>query len=161
MSIFTPGVGHRRALALLRMVAGSLFLLHGSAKLLGFPGGRPPVELFSQMGLAGLLELVGGALVVLGLFTRPVAFVLSGEMAVAYLIAHAPESPFPTVNRGAEAVLFCFLFLYLAFEGAGAWSVDSWLARRRSDATGEPRPARRPRAEPLPELRHEVRLKPL
>ena len=141
MSIYEPGIGHRRALALLRIVAGSLFLLSGSAKLLGFPGGRPSVELFSQMGLAGILELVGGALIVLGLFTRPVAFVLSGEMAVAYLQAHAPQSPFPQMNGGVSAVLYCFLFLYLAFEGAGAWSVDSWIARRRRQ---ELRPAPSP-----------------
>ena len=137
MSIYEPGVGHRRALALLRIVAGSLFLLSGSAKLFGFPGGRPPVELFSQMGIGGLLELFGGALIALGLFTRPVAFVLSGEMAVAYLQFHAPDSPFPQMNGGIGAVLYCFLFLYLAFEGAGAWSVDDWIARHRRSRTHE------------------------
>jgi putative oxidoreductase len=111
-------------LAVLRIVTALLFLSHGTAKLIGWPdtGMSPP--LFSLAGLAGILEIVGGILLVLGLFTRPVAFILAGEMAVAYFMAHAPQSFFPIVNRGESAVLFCFIFLYLVFAGAGVWSID-------------------------------------
>jgi putative oxidoreductase len=119
-----------RALALLRIVSAFLFLQHGSAKLFGFPAataGGGAVELMSLPGLAGVLELVGGVLLLLGLFARPAAFVLSGEMAVAYFMAHAPQghvlSPF--LNKGEPAVLFCFIFLFIAVAGPGAWSVDS------------------------------------
>ena len=117
-----------RLLSVLRIVAGLLFLAHGTQKLLGFParmGGGGAPELVSLIGMAGLLELVGGALIVLGLFTRPVAFVLSGQMAVAYFMAHAPKSPFPALNGGDAAILFCFVFLYLAAAGAGPWSLDA------------------------------------
>ena len=117
-----------RLLSVLRIMAGLLFLAHGTQKLLGFPprmGGGGAPELFSLIGLAGLLELVGGALIVLGLFTRPVAFLLSGQMAVAYFMAHAPKSPFPALNGGDAAILFCFVFLYLAAAGAGPWSLDA------------------------------------
>lgn len=116
-----------RALAALRIVAGLLFLAHGVVKLFGFPEGAQPgqVELMSLMGLGAVLELVGGALLVLGLFTRPTAFVLSGEMAVAYWMFHAPKSVYPVLNGGDAAILFCFVFLYLACAGAGAWSLDS------------------------------------
>jgi putative oxidoreductase len=119
-----------RALALLRIVAGLLFLAHGVVKLFGFPEGAQPgqVELMSLMGVGAVLELVGGALLILGLFTRPVAFIVSGEMAVAYWMFHAPSSPYPVINGGDAAILFCFVFLYLACAGAGAWSLDS---RRR------------------------------
>lgn len=112
------------ALALLRIVAALLFIAHGTGKLLGFPdlGFRP--ELFSLFGLAGVIETVGGVLLVLGLFTRPVAFILSGEMAVAYFMAHAPNGFFPILNQGESAVLFCFVFLFLVFSGPGAWSFD-------------------------------------
>ena len=117
-----------RILSVLRIIAGLLFIEHGTMKFFNFPpsemfaGG---VELVSLMGLAGLLELVGGALIALGLFTRPVAFILSGEMAVAYFMAHAPSSFFPVINQGESAILFCFVFLYLACAGAGPWSVDA------------------------------------
>ena len=112
-------------LAVLRIMTALLFLAHGTAKLFGFPdtGMSPP--LMSLAGLAGLLEVVGGVLLILGLFTRPVAFILAGEMAVAYFMAHAPESFHPIINRGESAVLFCFIFLYLVFAGAGAWSIDN------------------------------------
>lgn len=118
-------------LSILRMMTALLFLAHGSQKLLNFPpaaNGGP--ALFSLLGLAGVLELVGGALVALGLFTRPVAFVLSGQMAVAYFMAHAPRSFFPTLNGGDAAILYCFIFLYLAFAGSGAWTVQSLVARK-------------------------------
>ncbi|NEU14189.1 DoxX family protein [Methylobacterium sp. BTF04] len=121
-----------RLLSILRIVSGLLFLEHGTQKLLGFParmGGGGAPELLSLMGAAGLLELVGGALILLGLFTRPVAFLLSGQMAVGYFMAHAPKSPFPALNGGDAAILFCFVFLYFTAAGAGPWSLD---AQRRS-----------------------------
>jgi putative oxidoreductase len=138
MSIFTasPSPWTGRFLALLRIVAGAIFITSGTTKF-GWPPGppdMPPVELLSQMGIGGLLEIIGGACIVLGLFTRPVSFVLAGEMAVAYWQFHAPASIYPTVNAGIPAVLYCFLFLYLMFAGAGAWSLDGWIARRRGEA---------------------------
>ena len=114
-------------LSLLRIMAGLLFLEHGTAKLLGFPHVDmfDNLQLLSLMGVAGILELVGGALVAIGLFTRPVAFLLSGEMAAAYFMAHAPQNFFPLLNQGEGAILYCFIFLYLAAAGAGPWSVDA------------------------------------
>ncbi|HEY0673993.1 MAG TPA: DoxX family protein [Longimicrobiales bacterium] len=120
--------------ALLRIVAGLLFMMHGGQKLLGWfggPGGDGgTVELMSLMGLAGVLELVGGALLIIGLLTRPVAFILSGQMAVAYFMAHFPNGFWPIENRGEPAALFAFIFLYLAFNGAGPWSVDAMRGDR-------------------------------
>jgi putative oxidoreductase len=112
------------ALALLRVVTALLFIAHATGKLFGFPdlGFRP--ELFSLFGIAGMIEIVGSVLLILGLFTRPIAFILSGEMAIAYFMAHAPNSFFPILNQGESAVLFCFVFLYLVFAGPGAWSLD-------------------------------------
>ncbi len=122
-----------RAHALLRMVAGYLFLLHGSAKLLGWPhvASFDHVSIASLIGVAGLLELVGGALVMIGLFTRPAAFIVSGEMAVGYFMAHASKGNplLPILNQGDAAVLYCFIFLFLAAAGPSIGSVDS--ARRR------------------------------
>ena len=116
-------------LSVLRIVAALIFLLHGPQKLFGWPPSpRPSPEWFSMLGVAAILEMVGGAMLLLGFLTRPVAFVLSGLMAFAYFIAHAPRSIFPTVNGGDAAILFCFLFLYLVFAGPGPWSLD---ARRR------------------------------
>ena len=121
-----------QALALLRIVAGYTFLLHGSAKLLSMPHVAmfDGLQLFSLYGLAGVFELVGGLLLVLGLFTRPVAFVLSGQMAVAYFMAHASEGRvlMPLLNGGESAVLFCFVFLYLFVAGGGAWALDNRLS---------------------------------
>jgi Predicted membrane protein len=121
--------------AILRIVTGAIFITHGTMKLFNYPPmppGMPPIELMSQAGIGGLLETVGGALFLIGLFTRPVAFVLAGEMAVAYFQFHFPKSFFPTVNNGTPAVLDCFIFLYFVAAGAGAWSVDAMLARRRA-----------------------------
>ncbi|KAB2942621.1 MAG: DoxX family protein [Hyphomicrobium sp.] len=116
----------QRLLGVLRIVAAILFIEHGTQKLLGFPPSeRPMPELFTLLWFAGFLELVGGLLVLLGLFTRPVAFVLSGQMAVAYWMAHAPQSPFPALNGGDAAILFCFIFLYLVAAGPGAFSIDA------------------------------------
>ena len=122
-----------QALALLRIVAGYTFLLHGSATLLSMPHVAmfDGLQLFSLYGLAGVLELVGGLLLVLGLFTRPVAFVLSGQMAVAYFMAHASQGSvlMPLLNGGESAVLFCFVFLYLFVAGGGAWALDNRLSK--------------------------------
>ncbi|WP_406856253.1 DoxX family protein [Alsobacter sp. KACC 23698] len=117
-----------RMLSVLRIMTGLLFLEHGTQKILHFPAGGNSPALASLSGMAGVLELVGGLLIVLGLFTRPAAFVLSGQMAVAYFLAHAPRNFFPVNNGGDAAILYCFVFLYLVFAGAGPWSVD---ARRR------------------------------
>lgn len=115
-----------RLLGVLRIVTAILFIEHGTQKLLGFPPSeRPMPELFTLLWFAGLLELVGGLLVLIGLLTRPVAFVLSGQMAVAYWMAHAPQSPFPALNGGDAAILFCFIFLYLVAAGPGAFSIDA------------------------------------
>jgi putative oxidoreductase len=111
--------------ALLRIVAGFLFFQHGLPKLFGGFGRPAPAELFSQMGLAGIIEVVGGALISIGLFTSPVAFIASGEMAVAYFQAHAPRGFWPVTNGGELAALYCFVFLYFAAVGSGRWSVDS------------------------------------
>ena len=118
-----------RAQAVLRIVTGYLFLLHGSAKLFALPHVAmfDGLQLFSLMGVAGLLELVGGFLVMIGLWTRPVAFVLSGMMAVAYFMAHASLATvhLPLLNGGEPAALFSFIFLFLAAAGAGCWSFDT------------------------------------
>ena|SRR5579871_4388107 len=127
-----------RILSLLRIMTGLLFLEHGLAKIFDFPhGGFPgaPVPLANILGVSALLELVGGAFIALGLFTRPVAFILSGEMAVAYFLAHAPQGFFPILNHGEPAILYCFIFLYLFAAGAGVWSLDQVLAGRRPAAT--------------------------
>ncbi len=113
-------------LSVLRIMTGLLFLQHGTTKFLAFPESRHTgVEPFSLSGVAGMLELVGGVLIVIGLFTRPVAFVLSGLMAAAYFIAHAPKSFFPLLNGGELAIMYCFVFLYLSARGGGPWSVDA------------------------------------
>lgn len=121
------------ALAGLRIITGLMFMQHGTQKIFSFPAeARGPFELMSQMGIGGLLELVGGALIVLGLFTRPVAFLLSGMMAVAYFQFHAMSGGlFPMVNGGELAALYCWVFLFLFFAGPGAFSVDGMLAKKR------------------------------
>ncbi len=112
--------------SILRIVAGLLFLEHGTGKLLVFPAGLPFIDKMPAglLYFTGTIELVGGLLIVLGLFTRPVAFVLSGFMAFGYFLAHFPVSFFPAINYGEPAVLFCFLFLYFAAAGPGPWSID-------------------------------------
>ena len=113
-------------LSVLRIAAGLAFLEHGTGKLLGFPAGLPFIDKMPTglLYFTGTMELVGGALIVLGLFTRPVAFILSGFMAAAYFMAHLPMSFFPAINMGEPAVLYCFIFLYLAAAGPGPWAVD-------------------------------------
>jgi putative oxidoreductase len=130
-----PPIWRERLLSLLRMVAGFVFMLHGTQKLLAWPVSepQPTVELASLIGVAGVLELVGGFLILIGLFTRPVAFILAGEMAVAYFMAHFPNSFWPVLNQGEAAVLYCFIFLYLFAAGPGVWSVDALMRGRRSE----------------------------
>ena len=121
-----------RLLSILRIATGFLFMAHGTQKMLGLPVPRAfPLELWSRGSVAGMLELVGGALMLVGLFTRPVAFVLSGLMAFAYFLAHAPHDFWPIVNRGELAALYCFVFLYFAAAGGGPWSLDHWWRGRR------------------------------
>lgn len=124
-----------RALATLRIVTGYMFLWHGTAKLFGTPHVAmfDNLQLFSLMGLAGVLELVGGIALILGLFTRPVAFVLSGFMAVAYFMGHANQGNalLPMLNQGELAVAWSFLFLYFAVAGGGAWALDNVIGGRR------------------------------
>jgi putative oxidoreductase len=116
-------------LSILRIVAGLLFIPIGTMKLFAWPMGMPPAGgtavLMSEIGIGGILEVFGGALILIGLFTRPVAFILSGEMAVAYFQFHAPQGFWPMMNQGQPAILFCFIFLYLSAAGAGPWSVDA------------------------------------
>lgn len=111
-------------LGVLRIVSALIFFAHGTQKLLGFPASDMNPAVMSMGWIAGVLELVGGVMLILGLFTRPVAFVLSGLMACAYWIAHAPQSPFPALNGGDAAILYCFVFLYFVFAGPGAFSID-------------------------------------
>jgi putative oxidoreductase len=121
------------ALSLLRLVTAYLYLQHGTAKLFHVP--HLPIfdqlHVLSRDGFAGMLEIVGSLLLLLGLFTRPVAFILSGEMAIAYFLVHAPQGNFlmPALNGGEEAVLYCFIFLFFATAGGGSWSIDARLAR--------------------------------
>jgi putative oxidoreductase len=113
-------------LSVLRIVTGLLFLEHGTGKLLGFPAHLPFIDKMPTglLYFTGTMELVGGVLIVIGLFTRPVAFILAGFMAVAYFMAHFPTSFFPAINFGEPAVLFCFIFLFLAVAGPGSWAID-------------------------------------
>ncbi len=120
-----------RLLSILRIVAALLLMQHGGQKVLDFPVPASfEFVLFSQMGVAGIIELVGSFLLVIGLFTRPVAFLVSGLLACAYFIAHAPQGFWPMVNGGELAVVYCFLFLYLSVAGGGDWSVDRLLRKR-------------------------------
>jgi putative oxidoreductase len=120
-------------LSALRVIAAFLFVAHGTQKLFAFPVAEPqaPVELGSLIGLAGVIEVVGGTLLLLGLLSRPVAFILSGEMAVAYFLRHAPSGFWPALNGGELAALYCFVFLFVAAAGPGPWSLDSLLHSRQ------------------------------
>src|SRR5689334_690911 len=121
------------ALSILRVVVGLLFLEHGTQKILDFPPAlHPGPALLSLQGVQGIIELVGGVLILLGLFTRAAAFILSGDMAVAYFMAHAPKDFFPMMNGGDAAILYCFAFLYLVFAGGGRWSIDEAVRRATS-----------------------------
>ena len=126
---------------LIRVIAGLLFMQFGGLILFGWfggmPGGQPgsTAPLMSQIGVGGVLEFFGGLAIMLGLLTRPVAFILSGEMAVAYWQFHAPNGAWPILNHGEPAVLFCFIFLYMAAQGGGDWSLDALIRRKRGGAT--------------------------
>ena len=132
------------ALGILRIVVALLFLSHGLVKMFGFPiGAQPgPQPLFSLLGVAGLIEVVMGLLILVGWFTRAAAFIASGEMAVAYWMVHAPQGFYPVMNMGEASILFCFVFLYLVFAGPGSLSIDGALSRAPA------RPAEREAAEP-------------
>jgi putative oxidoreductase len=121
---------HAQFLSVLRIMTGLLFMEHGTAKYLGFPHLEKVPDAMSLPGVGGMLELVGGALIAIGFLTRPVAFLLSGEMAIAYFYAHAPRGFFPMLNGGEAAILFCFVFLYLFFAGPGPWSIDAMMKRK-------------------------------
>jgi putative oxidoreductase len=149
------------SLNLLRIVAGFLFWQHGVQKLLGVLGRDAPVDFFTLLGLAGILETVGGVLLVLGLFTRPVAFLLAGEMAWAYFSSHAPGGFWPILNRGELPALYSFLFLYLAARGGGGFSIDGLLGLRKRkrmapiDLGGGKKEKGAPPKEDIPELTEE------
>lgn len=128
---------------LLRVIVGFMFMQAGAMKHLGWFGGMPgsggqPAPLFTQVGIGGMLEFYGGIAIMLGLFTRPIAFLLSGEMAVAYWQFHAPNGTWPVQNQGQPAVLYCFIFLYMAMKGAGEWSLDALLGRKLAERRSRP-----------------------
>jgi putative oxidoreductase len=134
MARSNPFSGYQpQVLSLLRIVTGLCLLQHGTQKLLGFPPGpnAPGIDLSTLAGWSGPIELIGGALMVLGLFTRSTAFILSGFTAVAYWMVHAPQSPYPINNGGELAVVYCFVFFYLVFTGPGPIALDNMLGRRR------------------------------
>ncbi len=134
---------NRRMLGLFRIVAGILFVTHGIQKTFGYPPNpmmHMPVPLMSQLGVAGVVEIIGGSAIILGLFTRVVAFILAGEMAVAYFTQHFPRGPIPLANGGELAVLYCFFYLYLVFAGAGSFSIDSLLAHTTTVSPPGPTP---------------------
>ncbi len=142
MAAFEPGSRWSQGLlSVLRIITGFLYAAHGAQKLFGFlapPNAHPPL-LFSFMGFAGFLEFFGGLLILIGLFTRPVAFILSGQMAVAYFMVHAPMGFWPIQNKGELAVLYAFVFLYLVAAGGGIWSLDRLMKRGRpAHAPGGP-----------------------
>ncbi len=145
-----------RALSVLRIVTGMLFFEHGLQKVFDLPPAATPVPYhpMSLLGVAGMIETIGGSLILIGLFTRPAAFVASGEMAVAYFKVHIHRSFFPINNRGDNVVLFCFAMLYLAVAGGGVWAVDYWLASRRRVARAKspalsPPPSSSPSPSPV------------
>src|SRR5438046_1986282 len=142
---------HPRMLAILRIMTGLLFLEHGTQKLLNFPprvNNAPMPDLTTLPGMQGVIELVGGIMIILGLLTRPVAFILAGDMAVAYFMAHAPRGFFPLLNGGALAMVYCFVFLYFSLAGAGEWSLDRMRASASERASMSPTWAEDALAEP-------------
>ena len=129
-----------RVLSILRIVTALLFIEHATMKFFAFPGPLPGMSgpLPGIIIAAGLIELVAGTLIALGLFTRPAAFIASGEMAAAYFMGHAPQGFWPALNQGEAAIMFCFVFLYLVFQGPGSWSLDALRRGRNADAAAQP-----------------------
>ncbi len=123
-----------RIMGVMRIVVAFLFLQHGTAKLFGVPhiAMFDGMSMMSLIGVAGVLEVVGGSLILIGLFTRPVAFILSGQMAVAYFMAHAPKDWLPILNGGELAVIYCFVFLYFSFAGSGDYAVDAMRCKKNT-----------------------------
>jgi putative oxidoreductase len=119
-------------LSIVRIVVALLFFEHGLSKLFGFPSASSTPALFTMNWFAGAIEFVGGLFLFIGFYARVAAFIMSGEMAFAYFLSHAPHGFFPILNRGDAPILYCFVFLYLAFAGAGPWSLDALLSRKRS-----------------------------
>jgi len=133
MTAYLETVWAPRVLSIVRVVSALIFMAHGTQKLLNFPpraNNAAAPDILSMYGIAGSLEIVGGILLLFGLFTRPVAFILSGQMAFAYFIGHAPRNFFPTLNGGDASILYCFLFLYFVFAGGGAWSLDKAIWKK-------------------------------
>ncbi len=119
--------------SLLRIITAFTFMLHGTMKLFAFPAGMGNgIHLFSQIGLAGILEAFGGGLMLIGLFTRPVAFILAGEMAIAFFQVHFPRSFWPIISGGELAMVYCFIWLYFSAAGPGPWSIDAIISRRHN-----------------------------
>jgi len=137
MAFAFPATLAPRILSIVRIVTGLMFMLHGTQKLLGFPdpGAKLQPHAPALIKAAGVIELVGGALIAVGLLTSIAAFIASGEMAVAYFKQHAPDGFWPTLNGGELAVLYCFVFLYFAFAGPGPWSIDALIGRGRARRT--------------------------
>ena len=125
-------------LSIVRIVVALLFLEHGLSRLFGFPSPLPTPALFSMYWFAGAIEFIGGLLLAAGLFSRVSAFIMSGEMAFAYFLSHAPHGFYPILNRGDGAILYCFIFFYIAFAGAGPWSLDAVLWGRAEQRQLEP-----------------------
>lgn len=119
-------------LSIVRIVVALLFFEHGLSKMFGFPSASSTPALFTMSWFAGAIEFVGGLFLFIGFYARVAAFIMSGEMAFAYFLSHAPHGLFPIVNRGDAAILYCFVFLYFVFAGAGPWSLDAFLSRKRS-----------------------------
>jgi len=147
MSVFEPSSWqwNRRMLGVLRIVVGLLFLTHGTQKLLGLPPSpimHFPAAVGTQLWTAGLIETIGAVAIILGVFTRVVAFALCGEMAYAYFTQHFPRGPIPLLNGGELAVLYCFIYLYLVFAGAGAFSIDALIAHSTKGSPPAPAPER-------------------